>query len=137
MGFKIEGLDEMTEALNAVQGLYSKEIKKFMQKEGTKLKNRTLKTAKSTVKKKTGNYFKGVKRGKYYKHDGTGADAIRVYTGAPGYHGHLVEQGHTTQTGSRTKAYHTFKVSADAFEDTYERDCDKFTDTIIEPLNRG
>ena len=37
MGFIIEGLDEMTEALNAVQGLYSKEIKKFMQKEGTKL----------------------------------------------------------------------------------------------------
>ena len=81
MGFIIEGLDEMTEALNAVQGLYSKEIKKFMQKEGTKLKNRTLKTAKSTVKKKTGNYFKGVKRGKYYKHDGTGADAIHWCSG--------------------------------------------------------
>lgn len=137
MGFIIEGLDEMTEALNAVQSLYSKEIKKFMQKEGTKLKNRTLKTAKSTVKKKTGNYFKGVKRGKYYKHDGTGADAIRVYTGAPGYHGHLLEYGHKTKSGSKTTAYHVFKTSADEFESTYEKDCEKFADTIIEPLNRG
>ena len=53
MGFEIDGLDEMTEALSQVQELYPKEIKKFMQKEGTKLKNRTKKKAKSSVKKKT------------------------------------------------------------------------------------
>ena len=58
MGFEVSGLDEMTNALGQVQELYPKEIKKFMQSEGTKLKNRTLKTAKSNVKKKMGNYFK-------------------------------------------------------------------------------
>lgn len=58
MGFEIEGLDKMTEALSQVQQIYPKEIKKFMQSEGTKLKNRTLKTAKTSVGKKTGNYQK-------------------------------------------------------------------------------
>lgn len=137
MGFEVNGLDEMTNALGQVQELYPKEIKKFMQTEGTKLKNRTLKTAKSNVKKKTGNYFKGIKRGKYYKYSGNGADSIRVYAGKPAHHGHLIELGHKTPNGGRTKAYHTFKTSADAFESTYENDCDKFADKITKPLNEG
>ena len=137
MGFEVSGLDEMTNALGQVQELYPKEIKKFMQSEGTKLKNRTLKTAKSNVKKNMGNYFKGIKRGKYYKYSGNGADSIRVYAGKPAHHGHLVEYGHKTKNGNRTKAYHTFKTSADAFESTYESDCDKFADKITEPLNKG
>lgn len=137
MGFEVSGLDEMTKALGQVQELYPKEIKKFMQTEGTKLKNRTLKTAKSNVKKKTGNYFKGIKRGKYYKYSGNGADSIRVYAGKPAHHGHLIELGHKTPNGGRTKAYHTFKTSADAFESTYESDCDKFADKIAKPLNEG
>lgn len=137
MGFEVSGLDEMTNDLGQVQELYPKEIKKFMQSEGTKLKNRTLKTAKSNVKKKMGNYFKGIKRGKYYKYSGNGADSIRVYAGKPAHHGHLVEYGHKTKNGNRTKAYHTFKTSADAFESTYESDCDKFADKITEPLNKG
>lgn len=137
MGFEVSGLDEMTKALGQVQELYPREIKKFMQTEGTKLKNRTLKTAKSNVKKKTGNYFKGIKRGKYYKYSGNGADSIRVYAGKPAHHGHLIEYGHKTANGGRTKAYHIFKTSADAFESTYESDCDKFADKITEPLNKG
>lgn len=40
MGFEISGLDEMTEALGKVQELYPKEIKKFMQSEGNKLKKK-------------------------------------------------------------------------------------------------
>lgn len=137
MGFEINGLDEMTEALSQVQDLYPKEIKKFMQSEGNKLKNRTKKKATSSVKKKTGNYLKGIKRGKYYKYSGNGADAIRVYAGKPAYHGHLVEYGHKTPNGGRTKAYHIFKTAADDFESTYETDSEKFADKIAEPLNKG
>ena len=135
MGFEIEGLDEMTEALSQVQDLYPKEIKKFMQTEGNKLKKQTKSKAQSNVKKKTGNYLKGIKRGKYYKYSGNGADSIRVYAGSPAHHGHLIEYGHKTPSGSRTKAYHVFKTSADAFEGTYEKDCDKFADDIAKPLN--
>lgn len=137
MGFEVSGLDEMTNALGQVQELYPREIKKFMQSEGTKLKNRTLKTAKSNVKKKTGNYFKGIKRGKYYKYSGNGADSIRVYAGKLAHHGHLIEYGHKTSNGGRTKAYHIFKTSADAFESNYESDCEKFADEITKPLNEG
>lgn len=137
MGFEISGLDEMTEALSQVQDLYPTEIKKFMQSEGNKLKKQTKSKAQSSVKKKTGNYLKGIKRGKYYKYSGNGADAIRVYAGSPAHHGHLIEYGHKTKSGSRTRAYHVFKTSADAFESTYESDCDKFSDKIAEPLNKG
>lgn len=137
MGFEIDGLDEMTEALSMVQKVYPKEVKKFMQTEGNKLKKQTKSKAQSSVKKKTGNYFKGIKRGKYYKYSGNGADAIRVYAGSPAHHGHLIEYGHKTQSGSRTRAYHIFKTSADTFESTYESDCDKFADKIAESLNKG
>lgn len=137
MGFEINGLDEMTEALSMVQKVYPKEVKKFMQSEGNKLKKETKSKAQSSVKKKTGNYLKGIKRGKYYKYNGNGADSIRVYTGKPARHGHLIEDGHKTPSGSRTKAYHIFKTSADAFESTYEKDCDNFADKIAEPLNKG
>ena len=51
MGFEIEGLDEVTEAFNMVQDLYPKEIKKFMQTEGNKLKIETMNKARSDVKK--------------------------------------------------------------------------------------
>lgn len=137
MGFEINGLDEMTEALGMVQKVYPKEVKKFMQSEGNKLKKQTKSKAQSSVKKKTGNYLKGIKRGKYYKYSGNGADAIRVYAGSPAHHGHLIEYGHKTKSGSRTRAYHVFKTSADAFESTYESDCDKFADKIAKPLNEG
>lgn len=137
MGFEIDGLDEMTEALNMVQDLYPKEIKKFMQTEGNKLKKETKKKARSDVKKKTGNYLKGIKRGKYYKYSGNGADSIRVYAGKPAHHGHLLEYGHKTSRGNKTKAYHIFKTSADAFENTYNNDCEDFANKIVEPLNRG
>ena len=57
MGFEINGLDEMTEALSMVQKVYPKEVKKFMQSEGNKLKKQTKSKAKSSVNKKTGNFY--------------------------------------------------------------------------------
>ena len=47
--FDIEGLDELVSAMDMVSQVYPKEVKKFMQKEGTKLRNRTVKTAKSSA----------------------------------------------------------------------------------------
>ena len=140
--FEISGIDDFVDTANLVAKTYPKEVKKFMQSEGTKLKNRTVKTAKSTVGEKTGNYLIGIKRGKLYKYSGNGADSIRVYSGRPAYHGHLVEYGHemVTHSGERTGKYvlgHlVFKNSADAFESTYEGDCERFADKITSPLER-
>lgn len=150
--FEIEGLDELADAMAMVSKVYPEEVKKFMQSEGTKLRNRTLKTAKSSVGKITGNYEKGIKRGKYYKYAGNGADSIRVYSGAP--HAHLIEYGHkliTPKTRTTKKSgklslknggnyigdvlgYHIFSVSADMFESKYEEDCEKFADKIMKDL---
>jgi len=151
--FDIEGLEEVSDTMKMISKVYPKEIKKFMQREGSKLKNKTAKTAKSsTLGKITGNYEKGIKRGKYYKYAGNGADSIRVYSGAP--HAHLIEYGHEIVrsgggkmkrekrkekygTGKYTRAFHLFGRAADEFESTYETDCEKFALKIIEPLNKG
>lgn len=140
MGFEIEGIDELSDTLEMISKQYPKEVKKFMQTEGNKLKNRTVKRAKSSVGRKTGNYLKGIKRGKYYKYKGNGADSIRVYSGKPAYHGHLIEYGHDMVTHSGQKVgivqgYHIFKTAADAFESTYDGDCEKFADKLTQELN--
>lgn len=140
MGFEIEGIDELSDTLEMISKQYPKEVKKFMQTEGNKLKNRTVKRAKSSVGRKTGNYLKGIKRGKYYKYKGNGADSIRVYSGKPAYHGHLIEYGHDMVTHSGQKVgtvqgYHIFKTAADDFESTYDGDCEKFADKLTRELN--
>ena len=137
--FETEGLDEFSEALELVRKSYPKEVKKFMQSEGNKLKKRTLKTARSSVGKKTGNFEKGIKRGKHYVYRGNGADSIRVYSGSPARHGHLIEYGHdmVTHNGEKVgtvKGYHIFSVSADMFEGIYEKDCEKFAEKTFKKL---
>lgn len=140
--FEIDGLDELVSTMDLVSKNYPKEVKKFMQSEGTKLKNRTIKKAKATVGVKTGNFLEGIKRGKYYKYRENGADSIRVYAGRPAYHAHLIEHGHDMVTHSgkkvgRVQGYHIFKTAADEFESTYEADGEKFADKIAEQLNKG
>lgn len=152
--FEIEGLDELSDIMIMIGEVYPKEVKKFMQKEGNKLKKRTLQTAKSSVGEKTGNYLAGIKRGKPYIYSGNGADSVRVYMGAPAFHGHLIEYGHkqvTPKTRTTKKSgklnlenggkyigdvlgYHIFSVSRNMFESQYEKDCDKFVDKIIKDL---
>ncbi len=132
--FEIEGIDELVDDFKLIQRNYPKEIRKFMMREGNKLKKLTLQRAEGEVEKVTGNYVKGIKRGKYYKYDGD-IDSIRVYAGSPAFHGHLVEYGHKLPNGAMTKAYHVFKTSADEFQSKYEKDCDKFVDKITEELN--
>ena len=44
--FETEGLDEFSEALELVRKSYPKEVKKFMQSEGNKLKKKNLKNSK-------------------------------------------------------------------------------------------
>lgn len=155
--FEFDGLDEISETMSMIKKVYPKEIKKFMQSEGNKLKNRTIKTAKSSVGVKTGNFLKSIKRGKYYKYAENGADSIRVYAGGQAPHSHLIEYGHemitpktrtTKKSGKlrlknggksvgRVLGYHIFSISADMFENTYEKDCEKFADRITETLNKG
>lgn len=141
--FEIDGLDDFVDTVELVKKAYPKEVKKFMQSEGNKLKKRTIQKAKSVVDKHTGNLFKGIKRGKHYIYSGNGADSIRVYAGRPANHAHLIEYGHemVSHSGERTgkfvRGYHIFKSAADDFEGTYENDSEKFAEKIIKPLDKG
>ena len=61
--FSTDDLKELEEEVLRLARKYSKETKKFLQKQGNKLKAKAKKKAKSKVKVKKGNYLKGFKRG--------------------------------------------------------------------------
>ena len=141
--FDIEDIDKLADTLFLVGKVYPKEVKSFMQEEGKKLKKITVKAAKAYVGEKTGNYIKGIKKGKYYKYKVNGADSIRVYAGRPANHAHLIEYGHRIvshsgeDTGKVVAGHLIFKAAGDVFDSEYEKDCEDFADKIIEPLNKG
>ena len=112
-----------------------KETKKMLRTEGTKLKRKTLKTAKQKVNKVTGKYFKGIKRGKVYIYSKNGALSIRVYNNAPD--AHLVEHGHrqVTKDGKEVgfvEGRHVFEDSAKEFKNEYFSDISNFLDNVLD-----
>lgn len=114
-----------------------KEAKKFLRKSGNKLKNRTLKVAKSKINKKTGNLFKGIKRGKPYKYKVDGSMSIRVYGGSPASHAHLLNNGHriVDKNGKEhgfAKGYHFFEGGADMYEPEFYKDTEEFIDDMLD-----
>ena len=86
--FSTNDLEDLEKEVLRLARKYPKEAKKFLQKQGNKLKAKAKKKAKSKVKVKKGNYLKGFKRGKVYKYKGE-EDTVRVYNSMP--HAHLIE----------------------------------------------
>lgn len=114
-----------------------KEARKFLRREGNKLKRRTVAEAKKVVQKKTGNLFKGIKRGKVYKYYANGAMAIRVYGGKPAYHAHLLNYGHriVDKNGKEhgfKKGHHFFEKGADVFKEEYYHNIEDFIDEMLD-----
>ena len=113
-----------------------KHAKRFLRKSGTKLKKKTLKLAKLRVKKKTGNLFKGIKRGKPYKYYVDGRMAVRVYGASP--HTHLLNNGHrvvapyTKEEKGFAKGHHFFEDAADDYEEEYYDDVQDFIDELLD-----
>lgn len=108
--------------------------KSFLRKEGSKLLRQTKKSSRS-VKEKTGNYRKSIKRGKVY--DYRGAQAIRVYSNAP--HAHLIENGHriVTHDGRETgfvPGKHVFEQAGKAFEPVFVKDIDQFLEESLKKI---
>jgi len=107
--------------------------KKFLRKEGTKLKRENKKQAKRAgIGKKTGNFLKGFKRGKPYEFDS--AMAIRAYNSAP--HAHLLDLGHriVDKNGEEfgfKEGSHFMEKAEEAFQDEYVGDCRSFIDDLL------
>ena len=92
-GFDLSELAKFGKDLSTVGKGFQKADRKFLQKEGSKLRSKTKAQARK-LGKKTGNYLKSIKRGKVYNYHGS--QAVRVYSYAP--HAHLIEDGHRMVT---------------------------------------
>lgn len=137
-GFDFGELDKFREKIIKVaQDDFPKETKKFMRKEGTSLRKLTLKKAKKKFKKKTGNLFKAIKRGKVYIYKGNGGTAVRVYSGAR--HTHLLEYGHrkVSHDGKElgfVEGGHFFEEAYKEYEDTFAGNTESFIDEVVDEI---
>ena len=59
-GFTIDELEQLEKEVLKLAKKYPNETKKFLQKQGNKLKSVVKKIAKAKVKTKTGNYMRGL-----------------------------------------------------------------------------
>jgi hypothetical protein len=107
-----KGLDRFTKELNDLERHFPKQAKQLLARSGSKARTIVSKKARQLVHKRTGNYYKSIKRGKVWVDNSTGEYKVRVYTGAP--HGHLIEHGHRIvgKDGSEhgfQEGYHVFE----------------------------
>ncbi|MGE4272063.1 MAG: HK97 gp10 family phage protein [Desulfitobacterium sp.] len=114
-----------------------KESRAFLRDEGTKLRTLTLTKAKMKLEKKTGNLFKGIKRGRVYAFKKDGGLSIRVYGGKPAYHIHLLEYGHRQVTADGrevgfVKGFYFFEEAFKEFRNPYYQDVQKWLDETLE-----
>ncbi|WP_353096230.1 hypothetical protein [Tissierella praeacuta] len=138
-GFDFSELTDFEEELLDLAKEFEKgkHANKFLQKSGTKLKNKTIKDAKSKIKKKTGNLFKGIARGKPYKYYVDGSMAVRVYAKSPANHAHLLNNGHriVDKNGKEhgfAKGHHFFEGGVKAYEGEYYQDTQDFIDELLD-----
>lgn len=127
-----EDLEEMSRVL-------PRETKKFLNKEGTKLKGMVKKLAKTRISVNRGNYMKHLKRGKPYQYKGVDW-SIRVYNASN--HAHLLEDGHDivakgSERGKGRKVgfksgYHIHADAERRFLQTYADDCADFLDEVLD-----
>ena len=132
-GFTIDELEQLEKEVLKLAKKYPNETKKFLQKQGNKLKSVVKKIAKAKVKTKTGNYMRGFKRGKYYKYNEED-DCIRVYNYMP--HAHLIEKGHIIRdkTGKEhgfKKGYFVLEQGHRDYYDKFVKSTDEFVDEVI------
>jgi hypothetical protein len=125
--------------LELAQETMPKETKKFMRREGGRLATVTRKLARSTVHKKTGNYFKSIRSSKAWenKRGGYGVYAYSSRKDNRGNHAHLLEYGHRvvirrTNTGKRAKDYRIFEKAGKSFEGKFVNDATEYIDKLLE-----
>lgn len=130
-------LEAFSERLGQIEKTKEKERKQFMRKQGTELRKKTVREARSKVRKRAvtrkkwvrtaGQYHKSIKRGKHYEYGG--ADCIRVYSSDK--ISHLIELGYTPvlrnkRRGRPVAGKAVFESGKQSFEASFERACEEF-----------
>lgn len=133
--FDIHELEDFTkDLLKLADETMPKDSRKFLNKEGISLRKVTKSVAQQKTKKKTGNYIKGIKKGKVYKYTGNGALSLRVYGGSP--HAHLIELGHRQIVNGKEVGFvqgkHVYETAYKQFQNKYFSDCENFVDEMLE-----
>lgn len=131
--FKFDEFKKLEKEVLRLAKKYPKETKKFLQTQGNKLKQTAVKIAKSKVKKKTGNYQKGFKRGKVYKYNDT-EDSVRIYNSMP--HAHLIEYGHVLKDKNGkehgfVKGLNVLEKASREYHDKFVAATEDFIDDVI------
>ncbi len=150
-GIDLSQLDKFTESMIRSSKSASKEYKKFLRKEGNKLKRKVKAQVRvKGIKTHTGNYLKRIKRGKVWsERDGT--YQVRVYSNAP--HAHLIELGHDKVVNppkahgrgvkpgrgigrnvGHVKGREVFLEAYEAFEPQFHKDSEDAIDDIINKI---
>ena len=116
-----------------------KETKKFMRREGGRLATATRKLARSTVHKKTGNYFKSIRGSKAWRNSrgGYGVYAYASRKNNLGNHAHLLEYGHDIwikghKLSKQTRDFRIFEKAAQGFDSKYFSDTEYFINRVIQ-----
>jgi hypothetical protein len=140
VGFDIKELDEYSiKLLKLAEKTMPKECNKFMKIEANKLNSKAKNKARKEIKKKTGNYMKGFKRGKKIYEYGDVKYNIRVYNNAP--HAHLIEYGHEIvghKPDKKQSGYVKGKFILENASKEFENDFAKDTyDLVDDLLNKG
>lgn len=138
IGFNIDELDEYSsKLLKLAERAMPRECNKFMKIEANKLNSKAKKKARRDIKKVTGNYMKGFKKGKKVYKYGDVKYNIRVYNSAP--HAHLIEYGHNIvghepnkkKTGFK-KGKYILEKSSREFENDFAKDTYNLVDDLLE-----
>ncbi|MGD6845235.1 HK97 gp10 family phage protein [Bacillus infantis] len=133
---EIRGLSDFERRLLALaQKELPREVPKIMRKMGSKARTHVARKARRQVKKLTGNYHKGWKRGKVFKAK-EDEFVVRVYNSSP--HAHLVEHGHIQKDKNGkelgfVKGKHVLEESMGEFESgEMEEMLDAWLDDLLE-----
>jgi hypothetical protein len=124
----MKDLELFDRELEEFQRAYPMEARKLMQRSGNEARKIVLRVARSKVKKKKGNYFRSIKRGKVWVERVRQLYKVRVYTAAP--HGHLIEYGHRIVGHRPDKPELGYKSGYHVF-DTAEKEIEREWPRII------
>jgi hypothetical protein len=140
-GFDTRELDEFNrEFILGLAKKFPKDAKKFMRRQGNKMRKEMRNQYKAKTVKRTGNLLKGVMQGRVYVHKD--AISVRVYNRAP--HAHLIEHGHvmadkygkpiTTKSGEEifVTGKHPAGTAVNKRNRYFYLDAEEFVDEMLE-----
>lgn len=149
-GFNLDELDRYSnDVLNDIIKMFPQESKKFLNRQGGKLRTKAKAIARKKIKKKStskNGYINRIKKGKAYISRKTKSPTVRAYGTAP--HTHLLEKGHNIhipirvgknkykikKTGKKTKALNIFKEAEENYKSTFEREAKQFFEELVSHL---